>query len=392
MSKLNKYSAAKAASPASVDLLENTQNRKKALIKFGSVTVFSAIVLIFMSIAWFSMNKETGTDGMSIKAGTDLFEIGTYGTSGTRYDSLLTALAPEYETGTSGTIEGTEYYMTGGSAGSIKLRYSTGDSEIAPGGNGNLSLYVIPKVNDSFDVKVTLNVVAYAEIEKYTTSVNAESGETEYSPVYKTDENGNEIVDTDIFEITTLSDFTTKAAAANNLQAVTNAAEYISAANYLKGHIVFFGGEGDTTNAAESARYYYTTPYKDREISKTIPAGNQGKAVNVPIYWMWTNTLGQLALPDNVSGKRSGYPVLADSDIDKSDIISYLTTNRADIFANNSETTSDYISAVSTHVNTSADFNTTAFNNLSTGYNEADRLIGTRVAYFLIEVTVSSGN
>lgn len=338
---------------------------------------------------------------MSIKAGTDLFEIGTYGTKGTRYETQIATVAPEYLSGTPSTIEGIEYYVTGGSTGDIKLRYSTGDSEIAPGGSGDLSLYVIPKVDSAFDVTVTLNVVAYAEIEKYTTSVNAETGETEYSPVYKTDENdafildenNNKIVDTELVEIKSLADFTTKATAVNNQQAITNAAEYIAAASYLRGHIVFFGGTGDITSSTESARYYYTTPYTTRIINKSIPADNKGKAVNVPVYWMWTNTLGQLALPDNVSGKRNGYPVLADANTSaKSEIVAYLKSNSAEIFANNSGITESNITAVSTHVDTVDDFDTVAFNSLSAGYNEADRLIGTRIAYFLIEVTVSSGN
>ena len=365
--------------------------RRDTVIKTVILLILAFIIFVLATIAWFTMNKSTSAAGMSVKASSDYFEIATIGDNGVRNDEQITLLAPEYQYGTAKTIDGDEYYTSEGTGGSLKLRYTSGDSEIAPGGNGELSLYVIPKIDDSFDITVNLNVVAFAEIDKY---------DENNALVYKVDDNdgfilddyGNKIVDTELIEITSAADFITKATAVHNQQAVANAAEYVAAAKYLRGHIVFFGGPGDTTSATESARYYFTTPYRTRTIAQTINAGNQGNAVQVPIYWMWTNTLGQLALPDNVSGKRNGYPVLADNDTDKSEIIAYLTENSEDIFANNSSSTADYITVVSTHVDSSSGFNNTAFNNLSTGYNEADRLIGTRIAYFMIEVTVSAND
>jgi len=365
--------------------------RRDTVIKTVILLILAFIIFVLATIAWFTMNKSTSAAGMSVKASSDLFEIATIGDNGVRNDEQITLLAPEYKYGTAKTIDGDEYYTSEGTGGSLKLRYTANDSEIAPGGNGKLSLYVIPKIDSGFDVTVSLNVIAYAEIDIYD-----ENGDPVYklddNDQYILDENGNKVVDTELVEIISAEDFTAKATAVHNQQAVADVDEYVSAASFLRGHIVFFGGEGDTESASESARYYFTTPYRTRTFDQTISAGNKGKAVQVPIYWMWTNTLGQLALPDNVSGKRSGYPVLADNDPDKSEIITYLTDNRADIFANNGSSTAGDITAVSTHVDSATNFDNTAFNRLSAGYNEADRLIGTRIAYFLIEVTVNSAD
>ena len=56
-------------------------------------------------------------------------------------------------------------------------------------------------------------------------------------------------------------------------------------------------------------------------------------------------------------------------------------------FTNNGESTISNINSVAQTV-TAAEFNSDAFKSLSSGYNEADYMIGTKIAYFMIEVTV----
>ena len=60
-----------------------------------------------------------------------------------------------------------------------------------------------------------------------------------------------------------------------------------------------------------------------------------------------------------------------------------MINNRSDIFKNNGESTVNDIISVA-----SASFDGNAFKTLSSGYNEADYMIGTRIAYFMIDVTV----
>lgn len=355
-------------------LPDEIKDRKKRLVKFGSLAVFSLVIIIFFTIAWFTSSSEAQVGDMQIGAQSLPFDIATKGAA-VRNSEVISSLHSEYLEGTPGTYKDTDnsvdtYY----SGDSLRLRFDplqaddadtpdTNESylpDISPGSSGELSLYVIPKTNESQKVKVSLNVVAFAEIDDMTVSGKKK-----------------------IIEIKDASDFASKASAVNNTSAAKDAADYVAAANYLKGHILFFGGQGDTANSDESLRYYYTTPYTARTFNKTIAAENKGKAVKVPIYWMWTNTLGQILLPDNTSGQLSGYPIVADTDSDaKSAVKDYVINNRSDIFKNNGESTVSDINSVA------AGSDSSAFRSLSTGYNEADYMIGTKIAYFMIDVTV----
>ena len=154
---------------------------------------------------------------------------------------------------------------------------------------------------------------------------------------------------------------------------------------------MFFGGEGDTTNATESSRYYYTTPYTTRVIVKHIDANNKDKAIQVPIYWMWPNTLGQIALTSNSNSQLNGIALVSDvipegesENAEKAALKSYLNTNKTSVF--NGVSSSDLTTALA-NPDLPANFKT-----LSTGYNNADRIIGTKVAYFMIEITAESAD
>ena len=350
--------------------------RRMSYIKMVAMVGIVAAAIAFGSIAWFTQSREVEGSGVQMRADDLPFDIATKGTN-IRNSSLIAAERPEYETGESRTItennENVVYYT----ADSLRLMFTPETDnpkteanesippDIAPGSSGELSLYVIPKTNDSLNVKVSLNVAAFAEID----NVN-NSGQKK------------------VIEIKDAADFAAKAYAVGNTVEAAKATDYVNAAKYLRGHILFFGAEGDTTNQTESSRYYYTTPYTTRIIKQPITAGNEGKAVKVPVYWMWTNTLGQIALPDNISSKRNGYPILNDSNTgDKAKIKTYLISNKEEIFANSGSNTETYINAVTATV-TAENFNNTAFTELSTGYNQADYLIGTKIAYILIEVTV----
>ena len=371
--------SASQSSQAVNETAEKKRNQKKSLIKLGAMGVLTAVTIIIGSLSWFTQNRETSVSNMQIKTATLPFDIATKGAR-VRNQAVINSERSEYVGGTSGSYQDTSSvsgtYYTGDS---LLLRFDPSQQDdlntsnvnesylpdIAPGSSGELSLYVIPKNDSAMTVRVSLHVVAFATIEDMTNN----------------EENK-------IIEIKDAADFASKATELGNNIAADDAADYVAAANYLKGHILFFGGKGDTTNATESLRYYFTTPYTTRTFDKSIGAGNEGKAVQVPIYWMWTNTLGQILLPDNTSGQRSGYPILADANTDgKTAIKTYLINNRSDVFTNNGESTISNINSVAQTV-TAAEFNSDAFKSLSSGYNEADYMIGTKIAYFMIEVTV----
>lgn len=386
------------------------QNSTKSLIKLVAVSICISMVLLISTFSWFTSNRETAAGGMQITIETMPFDIATKGTA-VRYDTILDAVrtanhTPIYNEGTVRVLEDStnteDSYHT---ASSLKLRYTPAvddpntvvneshPPDIDPGSSGELSLYIVPKSDEAINVKITLDMAAFASV----TKLNEQN-----QPIV--DENN--VPQTELIEIKDAQDFSAKASASgvHNQEAANDAAVYVQATQYLKGHILFFGGLGDTAYQNEDNRYYFTNPYTtqtDGKITFTfqIPANNHGKAVQVPIYWMWTNTFGQIALPDNVSGQRYGYPILADTDTtSKASVINYLIANQANIFelsANGSYATenavTDGIRAVATPKDTKADFDRdslAAFTALSKGYNKADYAIGTRVAYFMIDVTV----
>ena len=393
-----KYPIGELAESASAAVLtaddqrsEKKQERNRSIIKLCAIGTLILIVIIFSSIAWFTMNTDVESGSMHIRTTELPFDIATKGAS-VRNADVINAKHSEYAEGVQAIYpdadDVNETYYTGTS---LLLRYDAASDDpatadidesitpdISPGSSGELSLYVIPKTDSAINVKVSLNVVAFAEIEKKVNGVT----------VTKKNEDDEDVPDTELIEITDASDFAAAANAAGNTEAADSAADYVSAAEYLKGHVLFFGGEGDTADTtAESARYYYTTPYTTRIINKTITAGNEGKAIQIPIYWMWTNTLGQIALPDNSSGKRSRYPVVSDNDTNgKSALINYLKTNAGSIFNNNSADTVSYITSVSS----AGTLDESSFKTLSSGYNKADFEIGTKIAYFMIEINVES--
>ena len=405
--------SASSSSPKVDELAEKKKNQKKSLIKMGAMGILTLILLIFSSLSWFTMNTQVESSGMNIKTATLPFDIATKGASIRNTDIMSTSDGKYilntrngiYSEGTLGTFEnqaGTSgTYYTGDS---ILLRYDTGASKIGPDDSGELSLYVIPKSDDAMKVKVSLNVVAFAEIEK-----KDAQGKTVTKVV-----DGKTVPDTVLVEITDEAAIRTAAANAGNTEVADSASDYVSAANYLKGHIMFFGGWGDTTNETESLRYSYVTPYTTRTISKSITANNEGKAIQVPIYWMWTNTLGQIAFKKNNS-LRNGIPVVADMTdaqiaaipndpvTDKEKVIQYLKDNKNSVLKDwndiltgdellqtlntnpNPKTISEVVDGLIDNID-----NTNNFNRLSECYNAADFLIGTKVAYFMIEVTVEA--
>jgi len=387
-----KTAAASDTKQQASDLVEENNKRKKRLIRLSILLAFVMLVLIFSTIAWFSMNREVGTGGMSISTTTLPFEIGTYGTSGTRFEDLLNNIRSEYASGSSETIDGKVYYRTDPSSDSIKLRYSSGDSEIAPGGNGAISLYIIPKSDAAQKLKVTVDVTAFTEIEKK---------DSEGTPIYKRDDNnviitdtlGNPIIDTDIYEITSASALKASIMSSDESlteeQALEKANACIAAASYMRGHIMFFGAQGTAFDEVENDpgsgsgssenKYYYTTPYIERTITVSVPANSNGQAVQVPIFWMWPNTLGQILL-DGAQNLRSGFPLVRDGNTsEKAKMVQYLKNNKTLVFADTTGISDAIITTSPTSTN---------FENMSKQYNAADFAIGTHIRYFLIEVKV----
>lgn len=379
------------------ELMDEKEEEKKKrfflLVKFGSVAGLLGIVIIFASIAWFVMSKDVDSGSMAVSiADGSAFNLATK----EEYISYLEKLQlvdDDYQSGSSITLyddkessNGTFYMIDGGNKLIIQCHDNgntvpSGDKDISPGSWDKVNLYLVPNNDGDISVEVNIEVIPFAEIEKKDSSGNT---------LYELDDNdqpilvnGKKVPKTELIKLTTPNALIAAAATFNNTITQDEANKYIKAADYLKGHIMFFGGEGDTTNADETLRYYFTNPYCKRTFTFSKSNVQTDTAYEIPIYWMWPNTLGQIALPDNNSGQRKGYPIVQDSNTDEKDaLIDYLQDpiNKQLVFENHTEI-EDYIIE---NAEDSANFKL-----LSDGYNKADYNIGTYISYFMIEITVN---
>ena len=83
-----KYPIGELAESASAAVLtaddqrsEKKQERNRSIIKLCAIGALILIVIIFSSIAWFTMNREVGTSGMGVKVAPAPFELAVEGTN-----------------------------------------------------------------------------------------------------------------------------------------------------------------------------------------------------------------------------------------------------------------------------------------------------------------------
>ena len=352
-----------------------------------------ALIIVFASIAWFAMNKRVSGSGMSMTAADTPYELAT-NEDYISYRSVLDEVDSSYKPGSSVTLkdengdEGT-YYITGSGTQQLILQteerknsenvgQGDGNKDVGPDSKGKLNLYIVPKTNDDINVDVKIKVTGY-------TAVKTPRVDENNQPV--TDpETGEQLNDVTLVKTSELNSINT----ANSQIKASGLSRYVQAANYLKGHIMFFGKEMN----ADTAGYHYENPgeYSLADGSWTIHYKKSDITANtayeIPVYWMWPNTLGQIALKNNDNRQRKGKPIVKDvaageelSGTDKEKVIEFLKTNKAIVFTNSGELTNDMIQ------NATANFST-----LSTGYNNADLDIGTCVSYFIVEITVDKAS
>ena len=327
------------------------------LIKLLVILLFLGLLVIFTTIAWFTMNRNVSTEGMSVKTAAVPFEIAVKGST-VRNDTAFLKADSTYLYGDGEVISG--YYVTDSSGTQIKIRYTPSaeeETDFGPGSSGVVEFYVVPKRDGDLTVQINLDVIGFTELGETNTTVKRVSELT-------TSNSGLE-------------------------QSVID--QYQEADTFLKGHIMFFEEEGDTAETTlEQSRYYYKKPITGRTLNKTFLNARTNVPQKVTVYWMWTNTLGQIALKNNTTGYRSDYPIVQDvsndvvdiSNTDKGKVIQYLKDNKRIIFTNYAEITDSIVD----DANNASD--KTSFKKLSDGYNEADYLIGSSLSYFMIEIEV----
>ena len=377
------------------EIAEKKRNQKKSLIKLGAMGVLIAVTIIIGSLSWFTANRAVETSGMGVKSATLPFDIATKGTQVRNRDQILQA-REDYNDGKNESftkIENGTYYTAENTDG-LLLRFSpladdpaTEDidesqtSDIGPGSQGELSLYLIAKKDGVIDAFIDLNVVSFKAVKDGDNEKLIEIGDG----------------------LTTDSGLTAAE--------ITVCRE---ADNFLKGHIMFFKDK----NGSDPALYSYMTPVTDGRIHFHIDNAENGTAYKVPIYWTWTNTLGQIALKTNENGLLDGIPVVemttdmgtVSAPTDKALVLKYLKDNKSRVFKDldilsglteeqktaydaleTDEAKANYLAEVDIDTWIDNADERTYFDLLSEGYNNADFSIGTDLDYFMIEVTVKSG-
>ena len=369
--------AEKAVANAKAENEEERRKQKKRLTKIILMMVLIALIMIFASIAWFAMNKAVTADTMAIEAKDSPFEIATKGKK-VRYETEFSSAESDYTDGEETNISGIDH-ITSSNKQQIRLRYDPTEQqlkkedEIGPDSSGKIELYIVPKESGEMTVKLDLSMVAYHAVQK-------KQGETTVQELIK------------------MSDLTTENSGLT--QAQIN--QSIIAQDYLNGHMMFF------EEISTSEEYSYKKPVTQGYVTHKFQA-QVNKPEKVTIYWMWTNTLGQIALKNNQSQQRKGLPVVQDSDAsegtDKKKVLDYLKENKAIVFKNLEKvaglsdeekagrTEQELEQAISDKIDQRIDnaAESENFTLLSEGYNSADFVIGTSVDYFIVEITASKG-
>lgn len=333
---------------------ENKNRLRKTIIKFASLAVFTAIVIVFGALGWFAVNKITSGNGMNLRASYNGFELQVSGTN-IGYDELY-SFADR-----TGNYRDYTSKQTGIDAGqqTIRWRIAGTDDTLKPGSQGTLDFKVISTGADISSLNYSLNIISYtADTSTVEYNIGGDTSRVEY--------------------VTNL----------HEVDPTTASADITAGDAYLNSHIMFFKGRR-TINASRNEYQYYDLITSVNNF--TLTPDENG---DVTIYWIWPNTFGQIALDsDNNSGANNDAGYLGAGVIsvldktnnehyssDRSAVTTYLKTKT--IFKG-SDSYSDLIDTLYTNRTAGTSYST-QYEKLSAGYNAADQTIGNNIDYVLV--------
>ena len=316
---------------AASDELDRKRTQKIALIKISAMLLLSVIMLIFSSIAWFTQNTDNTATGMQIVAAGPSYEISvmTDGSNGVYADYL--ELVHDPATAVIWTMKGTDANGLEQNIGNYHSIAGVEDDGIHPDCRGYVTFYVTPRVS-SVDLDFSFELIGY-------------------NPV--TENNVTSMVQLDS----------------------TNDADVI---NYLNGHILLFE-DYDPDTDTYSGLIKNTTSLSRLLSDKTYT----GKDTTIPvnIYWVWVN---------NFSDLLNTHTVTEHDDVLNEDVeVTYPFCDDSDFLDYIEDNPQYFMKGITTADNVSiSDINS---NYLYYGgrYNQADNIIGARVRYLLLSMTVS---
>lgn len=162
--------------------IHELKDQWKIFFRTGIIILAAVIVIIAVSIAWFTMNNQVEATGTSIQAAGSEFELAAAGTDAdsTRgvYDDLL-----EVSPGAGLKVGDKNYLSTDGSHTEISwaitddsnMRNKKGPTQgIEPGSSGEMTFYIISHKQGMLDVKLDLNVTGYQATKDVSTAKDLE--------------------------------------------------------------------------------------------------------------------------------------------------------------------------------------------------------------------------
>lgn len=229
--------------PASSKVVEKVL-RKNALTKLAVMGVFTAAIIAFQSIAWFTMNREVDGTGMEMAAQGTNYTLEMIGDSnGLYYDDFHSKVID------SDSVIWTMSPAENGMEQNFGNYTAVEDDGIYPGCSGCISFNIIPNTDSEISLNFSFEVLGY----------NSELNENK------------EIV-------------------MNQL----NSEEDADVINYLNGHILLF--ENYDKNTGKYSNLIQTSEDMNRVMTKKFQGIN--KQNKVDIYWIWPLTLSNLIKAD----------------------------------------------------------------------------------------------
>ena len=357
------------------DLKDEKNKRKKMLIKFGVMGMLAAIIMVFASIAWFTMNRDVGTSGMSITTTTLPFELKTAGYYG-YYDDWITdenvakiaanrssaTVPPAGESGTltTGSSAAIQWLVTDESNAKNYVEANTTEENkgIRPGSFGKMTFWVVPKTNETVSVNFKISLEPFKTV--YQTSGTGANEVYVYEP-------GS---DTPV-ELQPVS--------------VAGNADYAEAITYISTHILFFKTRtesngvytySDLITLGEEFTLVYDEDTETYASELTFDKdGDDLLEEELTIYWIWPETLAEAVLPENQ--QKTGYHAISSG----TEVVTKLQSNPGAFLKG-------YNSSADTNGTADADLTQavikTYYSKLSSEYNDADQEIGDNIGYLLL--------
>ncbi len=348
--------------------------------------IFALLIAVFAGIAWFTMNKEVGAGGMSIKVGGSPFELEVSGLY-VENDSDFSKADSSYANGEAQLEANT--YRTSGQYDRIIWRKATNTADdghynkgLEPNSHGKLTFWVVPNETGTLDIEFSFNIRGF--IGSFT-------------------EPEDEDEEPELISLFEINDDLTIANSGGLITSSTQLAEKKEALEYIQGHILFFAdfdgtyysgflGTGRSIRFGDCIDPLSVTDPKSKYNAGNPVSVTKGEKYQVTIYWKWANTFEQMVFDEN--SPKKDYPLFESvNTADRSAIYTYLSSIEGSEMKNkvfkdlSVPTVMTNISAIQNNVSGSIDAATKA---LTDAYNNADSFIGNNVDYIMIEMVANA--